>query len=782
MYSKLFSKLLLAVSILLMAGGAFGAEGVIEGRVIDASTKEPLPGANVVIAGTTIGDATDETGYFRIENVPAGTQRLQVFFVGYKEKIISDVLVTAAKTMVMDITLQPQAFEGEEIVVSAGYFGNEESKPRPSLLSLSREEIRRFPGGFEDVVRTVSTLPGVAINTAGGRNDLLVRGGGPSENLYIVNNIAVPNINHFGTQGTSSGSLSFINLDFVQNVDFSTGGFPARYGDKMSSVLTLELAEGRSDRFGGKALVSATQFGLNLEGPMVGDGSFIFSARQSYLDLIFKAAGLPFIPTYTDFNFLGTWRMENGDKLTVLGLAALDRVERDQSSLENRTTNAGILDNTQNQLISGIDYRHLYKSGYFDLTMNLNANQYRFEQVDENEETWFESEADEYEVGLKLQNYYAIDRRLGLYSGVVYKNVSYSNEIFFADTVYDRSGNRVPRSSIGAPGITNVDVSSAKYAAFLETEWQPYSGVVINGGLRADYFEFLDEPTYIAPRLSAKWNLTSKWAVSASAGIYYQSPSYVWVSNPANRDLKALQNQMAVLGLSYLWREDTRVTLETFYKQYSDLPTGTIPGVSDYLVITNTGTGFGGREDDFQSFGYFPLVSEGSGRAWGWEFLLQKRASEIPLYGQFSFSWGKALFEAGNGREYPGQYDQRYIMNLAGGYIFSPKWETSAKLRVFSGIPYTPVYRPSENPVTVGEIQNLPEEYLSERLDASWTLDLRVDRTFLFERYTIIAFIDIQNVFDVKVPQRPNYDFFEDEITTTSSIGVLPSIGISFEF
>ncbi|MCB0280915.1 MAG: TonB-dependent receptor, partial [Calditrichaeota bacterium] len=206
-----------------------------------------------------------------------------------------------------------------------------------------------------------------------------------SENLYLVNNIEVPNINHFGSQGSSSGSLSFVNLDFVENVEFSTGGFGVRYGDKMSSVMALTLRPGREDRLGGKATISATQFGLNLEGPLGQKGNFIFSARKSYLDLIFKAAGLPFIPTYTDFNLVGYYDLSPRDKLTVLGLAAIDRVDRDQSTLENRVTNAGIMDNTQNQFISGINYRRLMNRGFVDLTLNNNYNEFRFSQIDEQE-------------------------------------------------------------------------------------------------------------------------------------------------------------------------------------------------------------------------------------------------------------------------------------------------------------------------------------------------------------------------------------------------------------
>ena len=131
-------------------------------------------------------------------------------------------MVSNNKPATINIKLAEQILETDQIVVTAGYFV-EETMTQPSTIGLNREEIRRFPGGFEDVVRTISTLPGVAVNYTGGRNDILVRGGGPSENLYVINNIDVPNINHFGTQGTGSGSLSFINLDFVDNVSFSTG-------------------------------------------------------------------------------------------------------------------------------------------------------------------------------------------------------------------------------------------------------------------------------------------------------------------------------------------------------------------------------------------------------------------------------------------------------------------------------------------------------------------------------------------------------------------------------
>jgi outer membrane receptor protein involved in Fe transport len=774
----------LLITLVLFSGEVWGQTedlGTITGFVVDMRTKEPLIGVNVIVVGLNQGASTDLSGNFIIPNIPIGTYNLEFSYIGYVSLFKSDIIVKKGKPAAIKVELQEGFVEGEEVTVTAGYFV-EETMTQPSTLGLSREEIRRFPGGFEDVVRTVSTLPGVAINTSGGRNDLLVRGGGPSENLYVIENIEVPNINHFSTQGFSNGSLSFVNLDYVDNVSFSTGGFKARYGDKMSSVLTLSLADGRSDRLGGKLLLSATQYGINLEGPVLNKGSFIFSARKSYLDLIFKAAGLPFVPVYTDFNFSMKYDISENDKLFFLGLAAIDRVDRDQSTEENRVTNSGLLDNTQNQYISGLNYRRLLNHGYLDLTVNANLYQYRFSQLDENEVEYFNSKADEQEINLKLNHFWAISRSVGFFTGISWKRIYNQNTTIFADTIYDRSGNRVPPSAIEVDPVNIIDENADKFAGYAELDWVISPRISVNAGIRFDYFAFIDNPSYFSPRLSLKYKPFEKHTFRASGGIYYQSPSYVWTVNSFNRQLKALENQMLILGWDFLIQNDLRLSVEGYHKDYSSLPTGTIPGITDYLVLTNTGTSFGGNEDDFQSFGYFNLVSTAYGRAYGIDMLLQKKFSEIPCYGQVSLTYGKSDYTAGNGITYPGIFDQRFIFNLSGGYKFNKNWEISTKFRLFTGVPYTPVYRPSQNPIQPGSIQALPEEYLSARLDAAHHLDFRVDRFFYLGNWTLILFLDIQNIYNYKLPQRPRYDFYQDEVTTSSEIGILPSIGFSAEF
>lgn len=774
-------KITLLFLFIIISGSLFAQTiGVITGSVIEARTKEALIGVNVIVLDTQFGASTDADGKFIISKVPVGTYRLRFDFIGYKPTFKTDVVVKVSRPVFVNALLEESFLEGEAVTVTAGYFVEEE-KMQPSIIGLSREEIRRFPGGFEDVVRTVSTLPGVAINSGGGRNDLLVRGGGPSENLYMINNIEVPNINHFGTQGNSSGSLSFVNLDFVEDVKFSTGGFGAQYGDKMSSVLALTMLDEHPHGFESKWTISATQYGFNFQTPITEKGNLIFSARKSYLDLIFKAAGLPFVPVYTDFNILGHFKITPKDQIFILGLSAIDEVDRDQSSLKNRVRNAGLMDNTQYQGISGINYQRLLTSGYLDLTASTGLNRFRFRQIDENEQEYFRSDADEQEFNLKAQHYWVASKKVGVRTGISSKTILNENTTVFADTIFDRSGNRVPVAQIGVAPVNETNTTARKLAAFGEIDWLLNPLVNLNLGIRADYYDFIDKSTYVAPRVSVKYQFLPKHSLRLSGGIYYQSPSYVWMLNPANKKLTALKNEMGVAGWDFLARRDFRVSVESFYKRYSNLPTGILPGVTDYIVLTNTGTGFGGREDDFQSFGYYELESTATGRAYGFEVLFQKKFSDLPFYGLMSLSWSKSEVTAKNGLTYPGQYDQRFIFNLSGGYILNSKWEFAAKFRYFTGAPYTPIYRPVENPLNPGSIQNLPEEYLAARLDAAHHLDIRVDRHFSINGFTLTAYVDIQNVYDYKIPQRPSYDFWDNSIINASDIGILPSIGISLE-
>ncbi len=302
----------------ILAFKVFSAQtsGVITGRVIDQISKENLPGVNVILLGTDIGASTNENGVYNINGVKPGNYQIRASFIGYNSNTISDIVVNTVRPTTVNFKLSESVIELDGVTVTSDVFENVPTEVN-SIKKFSYEEIRRAPGGFEDVVRALSVLPGVARQSAG-RNDLVVRGGAPSENLYLVDGFVVPNINHFGSQGSTGGPLSFINLDYVSETTFSTGGFQANYGDKLSSVLKIDLREGRTDRLGGKALISASQFGLNLEGPINEKSNFLFSLRRSYLDFIFNAAGFSFVPEYYDLLTKYTYDIDNSNKIIIL--------------------------------------------------------------------------------------------------------------------------------------------------------------------------------------------------------------------------------------------------------------------------------------------------------------------------------------------------------------------------------------------------------------------------------------------------------------------------------
>ncbi|MBE0646026.1 MAG: TonB-dependent receptor [Bacteroidetes bacterium] len=739
--------------------------GSITGRVYDAVTKEPLIGANVFVRETSFGAATDLNGRFTIRAVPAGTYRVQASVIGYKAIIASDVVAAPGRETQLDFALQPTAIDLDEVVVEADYFRELADAP-VSAQTLSYEEIRRSPGGQEDVIRAISVLPGV-VQVSAGRNDLIVRGGAPSENLYVVDNLEIPNINHFGTQGATGGPLSFINLDFVRDVTFTTGGFGARYGDKLSSVMNIQLKEGRRDRLGGKLNISATQFGANGEGPLGENGSFLFSARRSYLDLIFKAAGFGFVPEYWDFIGKANYSLDRTNEISFLAIGALDKVRFFNDDEDQRFSNSRILGNSQDQYFSSIAWKHLMTNGFLTVALGRTFTTYDFLQTDSLLAPVFVSNSREGESSLRADGVFLFDRSLELSFGAQGKLGRVEGDFAWTPT---------SNSFLQGPDIQNLenawDTTALKANAYVQLARTFFSNLRVTVGGRLDYFNLIDEPVAVGPRASLRYAVTDLTTLSLSGGTYYQSPSYIWLlSNPANTRLRHVRVDQAVLGVEHLLQSDLRVRVEGYVKNYSDYPAST---ERPYLVLANTGAGFGGAEEGFSSFGFDNLISGGEGQSRGVELLVQKRLSDIPLYGIFSLSYNNTEYTALDGVSRPGSFDQRIIMNLSGGWKIDENWEVSAKFRYGTGTPYTPYLADGRSDFAAFNGERLPDFH---------TLDLRVDRRWNFNAWNLVTYVDVQNVYNRKNVQQYRWDPRNARVETAGgAIGILPSIGISAEF
>jgi hypothetical protein len=732
----------------------------IYGKVIDKLTKQSLPGANILVLNKNYGASTDLNGKFEINGLTPGEYQLRASIIGYRSVTKTGIMVMSGSPSEVLFELEEEAVQLEDVVIKSDFF----EKSRLDLTStsgFSNEEIRRSPGGFEDVIRALSVIPGVAQADAG-RNDLIVRGGAPSENLYLIDDYQVPNINHFGTQGATGGPLSYINLDFVSGTTFSTGGFPVLYGDKLSSSLTINLRKGRQDRIGGKATISASQFGLNLEGPISKKSQFIFSARRSYLDFIFKAADFSFVPEYWDFLGKTDIEIDKNNTLSASVISAIDNVNYFNDTQDQRYDNSKIIGSAQFQYLAGIKLRHLIDNGFIKIALSRNYVDFDTQQRDSLLNPVFTNKSKEIENTFIAGLTYKLSGKTDLTFGGSAKFVEFRANILLP-TFKTTFNDSFP--------VTKLDTNTTYYksALYLNLNSLLFNKFTVNLGIRGNYFNVLEKKFYISPRFSLSYLPTDITRINFSTGIYYQSPSYIWLAgNAINTQLKNMKVDQFILGFDSYLSYDALVKVEGFYKKYSDYP---VSAIRPYLTMANTGAGFG--DENYESFGLEPLLPEGTGKARGIEISFQKKLSGSPYFGIASLTYSVADYKALDQIERTGTYDQTWIISLSGGYKFNDEWEGSLKFRYSTGKPYTP-YNPDGT-------QNI-SDYNSIRFPDSHSLDIRLDKLWFFSNWSLITYIDIQNIYNRKNITGVRWDVRTHKPEFNESIGILPSIGISAVF
>lgn len=737
--------------------------GSIVGRVYVNATKDSIPLATVMIIGSTLGAATDEAGHFVITKVPAGTYEVQASAIGYASLVQRAVVVRASEETAISFPLVEQSVQLGEMVVTERQI----TVPDFPLSTqyLSYKEIQNTAGAFDDVVRTVSSLPGVAQSRAD-RNDLIVRGGAATENLSLIDNIEVSNINHFGTQGASGGSVSFVNLECVENTSFSAGGFGVKYGDKLSSVLAIGIREGSSDQQRGKATLSATEVGLNLEGPIVNGSSYLFSARRSYLDPVFKYYGFAFAPYYWDFLGKASFQLGKSDKIQALGIGAVDKMKFFNDTEEQRSSNQRQLFNNQNQAVVGATWRHIFNTGYSMLTIRHSYADFNYLQSGDEHNPYVSNASFERETSVRADAEFEITKSTEISTGIEGRIARLDDKLATTafGTGYTNDSNVLPIN------ISN-DTSCVKSAAYAQVS-QAVGNLTITVGVRGDYLNLITKKLVVAPRFSASFPLTPVTKLNASIGRYYQAPSYIWLmANPFNHDLKYLKMNQYVVGIEHFVRSDLKVSVEAYLKDYSDYP---VSITRPYLVMVNTGTELRGVGEAYSSFGLDFLESSGTGFAQGVELFLEKRPSEIPLYGRLSVSYSEARFTALDGISRPSNSDQRWKVNIGCGYIIDERWEVTSTFRFYTGRPYTPF--------GLNKWERSESLYNSARLSVNHSMDVRVARRWIFATTIMNTYLDIQNVYNRKSVEPPSWNQKKNQQEQSPAIGIVPSLGVSFEF
>ena len=727
---------LLCVLLCAAASPLIGQEtGTLTGRVLERRTQAPLPGVNILLLDTERGASTGADGRFRISGVPVGTYRVRASFIGFRPHIEPDVVISTAHNRDILFLLDEEAVAlGEGVEVTASYFHTPREQTT-SIYGINYEEIRRQPGAAGDVSRMIQTMPGV-VPTNDQRNDLVVRGGAPSENLTLVDGFEIPNISHFGTQGSSGGPINMISAEFIREANFSAGGFSARYGDRLSSVLDIQLREGSRDGIDGTFDIGFAGAGLLVEGPFNQKGSWMLSARKSYLDLLFDDFGLTAVPNYTNYQAKAVYDVAPAHRLTLISLGGLDDIHF-LPDYED-TAEPEVLDIRSNgwRSSTGVNWRWLWEAaGYGTLSVSDNYSTFNQEALDPRlagTPLIFRNASTEGESILAYDAVLYLKGIAEVMAGVKHRFVRAEFDIFSGTD----SGPFVQDSAgIERPDILR-DVRTDRSAAYVQAVTSPLPRTDLTLGLRYDRYGFTGEE-FVSPRAALRYRLRDNLNLSASAGLFAQQPAMIYLNgHPANRNLLPIQAAHYIAGIAWYPAPDLKLSLEGYVKRYSNYP---VSAEFPQLSLANDGDSYtiSGR--------LIPLVSEGEGYARGVEFFVQRKLSNH-LYGQISYTYSRARHAALDGVERPGSFDIPHVFYAIGGWRFDEQWEFSAKFSFASGRPRTPMKMPesAEQNRFVLDLTRIN----TLRMPDYQRLDIRIDNRQHFSGWNLVSYVEVQNVSD----------------------------------
>ena len=767
----------------------------VKGTVIDKSSRQPLEFINVMIVGLNKGGVTNAEGKFSIGQVPPGIYRLQASAIGYKT-VTTPEYILSTRDLHIQIEMEENQTELEGVTVTASPFRRDIESP-VSLRIIGLQEIEKSPGANRDISRIVQSYPGVAFSPIGYRNDLIVRGGSPSENRFYLDGVEIPNINHFSTQGASGGPVGILNADLIREVNFYTGAFPTDKGNALSSVLDFKLRDGDMERNSLKATLGASEVSLASNGHLGKKTSYLVSVRQSYLQFLFDMLGLPFLPTFTDAQFKLKTRFDARNELTVLGLGGIDKMKLNtKADDEDNEYILSYLPKIQQETFTlGAVYRHYAGAHVQSVVAShsyLNNRNTKYQQNDESdpEHLMLRLRSTEQNTQLRLENSSSF-RNWKVTVGTSLDYSQYSNTTF--QKIYtDRAQTFDYHTYLGITrwglfGTVNYTSIDERFTASL--------------GLRADANNYSaamkDLSDQLSPRLSLSYQLTEHWSLSGNAGLYYQLPPYTALGFKNNNGLYAnkyalryMQVSQGSVGLNWRKGDTFEASVEGFYKDYDKIPLS----VADGIPLTCKG-------NDYGVIGNELLTSTAQGRSYGAELLLKWLiAKKLNLAS--SFTLFKSEYRTDKESEYiASAWDNRFIFNLRGTYNLPRHWSVGMKVSCIGGAPYTPYDADKSSLVTAWNAQGKPyydyTRYNEERLPAFTQVDIRIDKTFYLKRCMLGFYIDLQNIAGSKLKQadvlmstgvikNPDAPIAEQRYVMKSlkqeSGTLLPTLGITFEY
>ena len=771
----------------LLAQDTTGVGGLI-GTITD-SKGQPAPSVKVCVVDSTRCTTSDSRGFFRLPDLRPADYQLDITAAGKPSIRSSVVSVRAGLEGKVEVALPAIEALQQSLTVSESVFVAPEEIKSSSYI-IQSEELFKAAGARQDISRYVQLLPGVAIGAADFRNDIIVRGGSPLENLFIVDNIEIPNINAFANFASAGGTTSILDAQLIRDVTFLTGGQPAPFINRASSVLQVAQTEGSREKLRGRLTVGDPGIGGIIDGPLKkGKGSWILSARRSYLDLFTKDIGIGGVPILYTYNAKVLYDLSPRDRVWGVSISGSDDIRLGPVQGKPRKLEDEGADNIDVRYggwrsANGFNWQRLYGARGVGL-LGVSHSEARVDQqvkdlirngiptatvnVDDllaRSPIVYRERSREGETTIKYDytGYLPMLEKLQVGGSFKMFRVNYNAAAPL--------GSESPYSAVRDLNPFNIvqDFSARQSSAYVQSTRNLSSRWNLTWGGRIDNYQFIAR-TRFSPRAGISYRISDKLSWRASFGTYFQQPQFLFLAAfPQNRNLTPFRSQHLVTGITYIPTASLRFTVEAYQKDYKDYPVSTqFPALS----LASTGDTFQIRDV------LFPLTSAGRGRARGIEFFAEKKWGSR-WFGNANLSLSQSRQGGLDGILRPSTFDFPVIFNSVGGYRLNKKWEFSARTTVTSGRPYTP-FNVALSTAQRREIFDLTR--INElRVPAYIRVDVRVDRTFTFKDKPLLVFLGAQNV-----TNRNNISGFQwsrraNIPRVNEQLGLFPVIGLNWIF
>ncbi len=802
-------KIYLLLLIIIAGCNLLPAQSVtqtIRGTVTDKETLRPLEGVTVAVRkDSTIlgGTTTDETGSFRIEKIPVGRVDVVVSLIGYKKVYIPNLLLSSGKEAVLTVEVESSVETMKDVVISGVKRG--ETINEMAVLSaraFSVEETDRYAGSRGDPARMASNFAGVS-GTDDSRNDLVIRGNSPFGLLYRVDNIVIPNPNHFAVAGATGGSVAILNNRMLTTSDFLTGAFPGEFGNAIAGVFDIRMKNGNNQRHEYTAQLGIMGAELFGEGPFSkkGKSSYIFNARYATLEGLVKLGidiGTEAIPKYEDLQFKMNFPMKNGDNLSVFGIGGYSQINFITSTRTKPEKRDIYASKDQDEYfraglaVLGLTYTHQvndheYSKVSFAVSTQYNKN--HFDRVIRHVDSISGNfvldsmyrKLEYFFVNTRYTASFIRNNKVSARSSVRYGLVTEMLQPVFVDSnlIEPRFDNSVTNYT-WVKRLNNRDGVHLLFQPFAQWKYAVSEKVSTVVGLHAQYFT-LNHSWSLEPRFSIKYQFRQNQSLSFGTGLHSQLlPVYQYFLQDNNgyqynKKLDFMRSFHLVAGYDVFFKKDIRIKTEVYFQQLWSLPVDTY--ATSYNML-NEGSGF----DRF-----FPgkLKSNGLGRNMGFEFTLEKFFTHNWFF-MFSASVYDSRLQGGNGKWYNSDFNGNYILNALGTKEF--KWGKKrlntigigGKITFGGGQRYTPydtlLSQQREDPVVIDAQRN------TKQFKPYFRFDVKLNYRCNTKRYTHEVGIDLVNVAMYKNILRIQYVSPQEPAREVYQLGFLPLFYYRLDF